>query len=122
VRIAQGVGAIGGLWLMGAPALLGYTDRWASDLHRVIGPLIAAVAIIALWEVTIAVRWPNVVLAAVLVVAPIFGGHPAAAAITGVVTGLAIAVATPFGGCVHHPIGGGWRALTPHHAPEGGST
>ncbi|MDQ4133114.1 MAG: hypothetical protein M3179_07905 [Actinomycetota bacterium] len=39
----------------------GYAGSAAGDLHRVIGPLATSFALIACWEATRAVRWPDLV-------------------------------------------------------------
>lgn len=44
-----------GLWLVFSPAVLGYGDP-AQFQDRIAGPVIAAVAFVAIWEVARAVR------------------------------------------------------------------
>lgn len=111
MRAAQAVGIVVGVGLLAAPAAVGYAGSGPGDLHRVVGPLVSSLALIARWEATRAVRWPNLVLAAGLVMAPLVVEHPPAAAAVGVVSGLILAVATPFAGAASHALGGGWAGL-----------
>jgi hypothetical protein len=65
-RIAS---ALLGVWLMIAPALLGFSKK-ISDNDRIVGPLIATFSIIAIWECTRNVRMFNLPLVLWLFVAP----------------------------------------------------
>ena len=58
-----------GLWLMVAPSVLDYGDPAAAN-DRIVGPIAAALAVIAVWEATRPLRWVNVVLGLWLVIAP----------------------------------------------------
>ena len=109
--IPQMVGMAVGVALMAAPAVLGYAGSRPSDLHRVVGPTAASLALIAAWEATRTVRWPNTVLGAVLVLAPLVVAHSSGAALVGVVSGVVLAAATPFRGRRSDRYGGGWSAL-----------
>lgn len=110
MKLAQPVGVLVGIGLMVAPAAFGYAGTGAGDLQRVVGPLAATFATIAWWEATVAVRWTNVVLAAVLMLAPLaFDGGTAAA--VALMSGVLLAAATPFAGSPSHRFGGGWLAL-----------
>lgn len=111
MKIAQAVGVVIGVALMAAPAVWHYADEPAADLHRVVGPVAAGLAFIAMWKVVVGVRWPNALLGALLIVAPLFVGHPAAAVAVGVVAGAALVIATPFGGPSGDRFGGGWRSV-----------
>ncbi len=93
---------------MAAPAWLGYAGTAAGDLHRVLGPLAASFALIAWWGATRAVRWPNVILAAALVLAPLAVDHDGAAGAIGVLAGVVLGAATPFAGAPSYRYGGGW--------------
>jgi hypothetical protein len=57
LKLAQAVGALGGLWLMAAPAVLSYAGRPAGAQHRIIGPLLLSVALVTWSPATRAVRW-----------------------------------------------------------------
>ena len=66
--------ALAGIWLMMSPAVLGYADPARAN-DRIIGPIVASLATIAMWEVSRPLRWVNVVLGAWLLVAPWLLGH-----------------------------------------------
>ncbi|MBW3536828.1 MAG: hypothetical protein KY395_03540 [Actinobacteria bacterium] len=108
MKPGQIVGLVGGLWLMVAPAVFGYVDTPAEDLHRTVGPIVATFAAIALWAATRDVRWVNLPLMATVAVAPLFGGHPIAATLVAVATAAVVAAATPFGGPDTQRRGRGW--------------
>src|SRR5215207_3520539 len=63
------VNTLVGLWLMAAPAVLDYAGA-ARTNDRIVGPLAASFAVIAIWEVTRPLRWANVALGVWLLVAP----------------------------------------------------
>ncbi len=111
MSLAQAVGMAVGVWLMGAPAVLGYADARAADVHRIIGPVAASAALVAVWEVTRGARLVNLILGALLVTAPLVIRHPADAALNGVVSGVALAAASPVGGRSRQKMAGGWRSL-----------
>jgi hypothetical protein len=112
MSLAQTVGIIVGVWLMAAPAALGYADATAADVHRIIGPVAASAALVAVWEATRGARLVNVVLGVLLVLAPLLVAHPADAAVSGVVSGVALAAASPVGGRSRQSMAGGWRSLS----------
>ena len=111
IKPGQMAAVIGGLWLMAAPAVLGYVDTTAEDLHRTVGPMIATFGAIALWAVARDLRWANLALVAVVAAGPLFGGHPGAATVVAFVTAFVIAAATPFGGEDTQRRGRGWRGI-----------
>jgi hypothetical protein len=99
-----------GIWLMAAPAILGYGGAARAN-HLIAGPLAASVAIIAIWEVTRALRWANLPLGLWLIVAPLFFSMAAPAAINSLVAGALLAALALFGGRVSQRFGGGWRSV-----------
>ena len=99
-----------GLWLMAAPYVLGY-DEPASLSDHVIGPIIASLAAIAMWEVTRGLRWLNLLLALWLIVAPWAFGFEVPALVNSVLVGLAVAGLSLVRGKVNEQFGGGWRML-----------
>jgi hypothetical protein len=111
MKPAQVVGTLVGLALMAAPAVLGYADALAADVHRTVGPLVASFAVMAFWPVLRDLRWVNPPLVAALVVAPLVGGHPAAATVVAAIATLAVVATSPFGGPDPHQRGTGWRGL-----------
>lgn len=111
MKPGQIVGLVGGVWLMVAPAVVGYVDTAAEDLHRTIGPVVATFAAVALWAATRDLRWANLPLVAVMAIAPVFGGHPTGATVVAITTAVVIAAATPFGGPDPQRRGRGWRGV-----------
>jgi hypothetical protein len=99
-----------GIWLMAAPAALGYGSP-AADADRLVGPIAASCAVIAIWETTRALRHVNTSLGLWLLIAPLALGHPLGAAVNSVLVGLAMAWFSRIGGEVAGQYGGGWRAL-----------
>ncbi len=108
---AQIINAALGIWLMAAPAVLGYGAP-ASDNDWIFGPVIATFAIIAWWEATRPVaRW-NLPLGLWLLLAPWVLGYAATAAIVNsMVVGLLVAVPSTRTGQVKKSYGGGWSVL-----------
>lgn len=107
---AQALSALLGIWLMAAPAVLGY-GGFAADSHRVVGPVAAAFAIVAIWEHMRSLRWMNLPLGAILVVLPAFfdAGFPTMA--NSVVVGLLLVGLGFVPGDVEERYGGGWSSL-----------
>lgn len=99
-----------GIWLMAAPAVLGYPG--AASVHdRIVGPLIASFGIIAVAEVTRSVRRVNSLLGAWLVLAPWILGFPTAALVNSVVSGIAVGSLSLVRGSVDERYAGGWSSL-----------
>ena len=107
---AQVVSALLGVWLMAAPTVLGYGELAAAS-HRIVGPVAAAFAIVAIWGHMRPLRWMNLLLGAVLVALPVFfdAGVPAMA--NSVVVGLALFALGFVRGRVEGTYGGGWSSL-----------
>jgi hypothetical protein len=99
-----------GLWLMAAPALLHYGDL-AGDNHRVVGPCVAALAIVALSQVTRVLRRINLLLGVWLIVSPIWFNSGTTAALVGVLSGCVVAALSFEPGPRPHSYGEGWRTL-----------
>lgn len=99
-----------GVWLMAAPAVLGYGQP-AADFHRTMGPVAAAVAIIAMAEVTRPFRWVNVAVGLALLLIPWVEGYSGAALANSLLCGAAIVGLASLRGRVTKRVGGGWRSL-----------
>jgi hypothetical protein len=108
--LAQLAAAAVGLWLMAAPAVLAYGDP-ARTSDRIVGPLIASVAIVAASEVTRGVRWANLPLAFWLLAVPWILGYETRAALNGTGAGLAVAALACVPGRTRNRFGGGWASL-----------
>ena len=102
--------ALAGIWLMASPALLDYADPARAN-DRIIGPVVASMAIIAIWEVTRPVRWVNVILGAWLLIAPWLLGHAADARWNSLAAGAFILTLSLVKGSRTHACGGGWSSL-----------
>ena len=108
---AQAVNAALGVWLLAAPAVLGYGGP-ARTNDRIVGPLAAGLAVIAIWEVTRPVGRANLALGLWLLAAPWLLGYPAVATVNSIVVGLALgALALAPGSYRPGRFGGGWSAL-----------
>lgn len=98
-----------GVWLEAAPAVLSYGAP-ASDVDRLLGPIAAGAAFVALWDVIHMLRWLTVPAGVLLVLAPLLG-YPAVATVNSIVCGAAI-VALAFTGPVPEGhFGGGWSVI-----------
>jgi hypothetical protein len=109
-----------GVWLMAAPAVLGYADP-AETNDRIVGPLVATTAIIAIWEVTRPLRWVNLLLGVWLLVAPWVLDYERIAVTNSILVGVFIAGFALVGGAVKARVGGGWSSLwtsEPRNEPE----
>lgn len=99
-----------GIWLMAAPAVLGY-DAPAATSDRLIGPVAVSFAIIALWEVTRPVRRVNTALGLWLLAAPWLLGYAPVPAVNSIIAGVLLITLSLVRGEVSGQYGGGWRAV-----------
>ena len=102
--------ALAGIWLMASPAVLGYADPARAN-DRIIGPIVASLAIIAMWEIARPLRWINVLLGAWLLVTPWLLGHPSHARWNSLATGALVLGVSLVKGTRTHSFGGGWSSL-----------
>jgi hypothetical protein len=112
--------ALAGIWLMAAPAVLDYADPARAN-DRIIGPIVASIAIIAVWEIGRPLRWVNVILGAWLLIAPWLLGHPPDARWNSLAAGALILALSLAKGKHTHQVGGGWTALWKGVPPDGRS-
>lgn len=99
-----------GIWLMVAPAALGYSNTMGADVHRVLGPTIASFAAVSISHAMRSLRRVNLFTAACLV-ASTLALPQVAPSVVGIVTGVAVgllALVRPRSG---PRLGGGWRAV-----------
>lgn len=99
-----------GLWLMAAPAVLGYGGI-ASDHDRIVGPMLASFGCVALWEATRPLRWMNLVIGAWMLAAPWLLGFAWPATLNTTLCALVAGGAAIVRGRIQHRFGGGWREL-----------
>jgi hypothetical protein len=116
----QMVSSLLGVWLMAAPAVLGYGDP-ARTNDRIVGPLSASFAFIAIWEVTRGLRWAGLPLGAWLLVAPwVLGNYASTPTLNSMVVGLLLIALSLVRGNIGQSFGGGWSALLPGREPRAG--
>ena len=99
-----------GLWLMAAPSVLGYGGI-ASTHDRIIGPIVASLALMACWEVLRPLRRLNTALGLWLVLAPWLLGFPTPATLDSILSGAALVGLSLVRGKLSKAYGGGWSAL-----------
>lgn len=100
-----------GIWLMAAPAVLGYGGTAAAHHDRIVGPVLASLACIAIWEVTGPLRWLNLLIGGWLLLAPWVLGLPYDATINSSFAGLVVVCLSLVRGSLTHRFGGGWLSL-----------
>ena len=97
-----------GVWLMAAPGVLRYGGVPA-DHDRVVGPILASLACIAIWESTRSLRWINLLIGLWMLLAPWVIGFPTGATINTMICGAAVAGLSLVRGKLIHRFGLGWR-------------
>lgn len=107
--LARSAAVVIGIWLMVAPAVLGYGSP-AADVDRILGPVAGGIAFVAIWAVAHPIRWATVPAGALLVAAPVLG-YPLEAAVSSILSGLAIIALAFVGGDPSGSYGGGWQAI-----------
>jgi hypothetical protein len=108
-----------GVWLMAAPEVLGYPDP-ARTHDRIIGPVAASMAIIAVWQVARSVRWVHLILGGWLVLAPWVLGYDTAALLHSTAVGALMSGCALVRGKVEQRFGGGWASLWKPGTSNGG--
>ena len=104
------VSAALGIWMMFAPSILDY-DRPAATNDRIVGPIVASFAIIAIWQVTRGLRWLNLVLGVWLLVAPWVLGYAWEPLLNSSIVGVIIIACAAVRGPMNDRTGGGWSAI-----------
>ena len=107
---ARMLSALSGIWLMAAPAVLGYGDP-AATAGYIVGPLAAGFAYVAVWEVIRGLRWVGVPLGLWLLAAPWLLNYDIVPLLNSTVVGLIQIVLACVRGTIKHRYGGGWAAL-----------
>lgn len=107
-----------GLWLMASPAVLGYGDP-AAVVDRVLGPVAASLAVIAMGEATRPVRHANFFIGLLLLIAPWVLGYATVPTANSMVVGAAIVGLSRIRGRVAERFDGGWSRVWRGY-PEGG--
>lgn len=99
-----------GIWLIAAPGVLGYSGI-ASVNDRIVGPWVAAIAYIAVWEVNRGLRYLNMVFGIWLMIAGWILDYPVPAAMNVVIIGVLIVSFSCVEGKRRHQYAGGWASL-----------
>lgn len=108
---AQIINAILGVWLVAAPAVLGY-EGIAADNDHIVGPVIASFAVISWWESTRVVKLYNIPLGAWLLLAPwVLGYDNSSSIINDMLVGALVLSLSFVKGKVTETFGGGWSAI-----------
>jgi hypothetical protein len=106
---ARIVTALLGVWMMAAPAVLGYGGR-AAISDRIAGPLAASFAIVAIWDVVRSLRWVDAPIGLWMIFAPLILGYGGPAAVNGAAVGVVVATLSLVPGRARKELGGGWRS------------
>lgn len=104
--IAAGIG----IWLMAAPAALGF-DEAVADAYYVLGPIAASIGAMAASAVLRELRWVNVLVGVAVAVAPLALGGGVAAIAVGMLSAAALIGLSLLGRDTTEQYGGGWRSL-----------
>uniref|UniRef100_C6E1D0 dTDP-glucose 4,6-dehydratase n=1 Tax=Geobacter sp. (strain M21) TaxID=443144 RepID=C6E1D0_GEOSM len=100
-----------GVWLMAAPAVLGYSGHAAVN-DRICGPLIVTFATTAFWEATRGLRFLNLLLGFWLMIAPLLLYQVGwVYAVNSVFCAFVLIFAGVVPGKRVHTFGGGWPSL-----------
>lgn len=100
-----------GIWLMASPAILGINTT-SSDNAYIVGPVIAAFAMISWWEATRVVRLYNLPLGLWLILAPwVLGYAESAATVNSMAVGVLVTGLALVKGKIEDAYGGGWSAI-----------
>ena len=100
-----------GLWVMIAPAALGYSGTTAAKLAWLVGPLVFTFAWVALSGVLRALQWANVALGLALAIGGLAVAAGSLDAVNHLACGVLVALLSIRRGARRHSYGGGWRAL-----------
>lgn len=107
-----------GIWLMISPALLDYSGAAATN-HYIVGPCVATIAYIAVWEVNRGLRYLNAVAGLWLVLSVWMLQMPPAALWSGLLSGVVIFGLSFVEGKKRHTYAGGWASLVKgRHVPQ----
>ena len=108
---AQVINAFLGVWLMAAPAVLGY-DGIGRINSLIVGPIAATFAIVAIWEVVRALGKVNAALGIWLVIAPLILDHGSMVpVVNSFLVGLVMIALAMKTGERSGNFAGGWRRL-----------
>lgn len=111
---ARYVNAALGIWLMAAPAVLGFEGSAAATNYRIVGPIITSFAVIAITDATRPARRVNLVAGLSLLVTPwVVGFASTTATLNAVAVGAVVALLSLVRGPITDEFAGGWSTLWP---------
>ncbi len=110
---AQGLATAVGVWIIAAPGVLGYGGDPGSGAYNdwIVGPVAGAIACIAMWEATRALRWWYLPLGIWMIIAAAVLDYPAAGRVSAAGAGAALVGLAFIRGSMHHRFAGGWKVL-----------
>src|SRR3989344_2355916 len=106
---AQAISLCLGIWLMAAPDALGYFDPARTQDH-ILGPIIASVGCMAMWEVARTLRWINLFLGFWLVLSPWILAFEQRALVNSMAVGIFLSALAGIRGQTKYSFSGGWRS------------
>ncbi len=109
-RSARAAEAGLGIWLMVAPSVVTFSED-AAAVARIVGPSVAALAIVALSPATRSIRWAIVPLAAAVVAAPLFVRYTPEAFVASILPAVVLLALPAVGKGDTTRLGGGWSRL-----------
>ena len=117
---ARGLNTALGIWLMAAPSVLEVLGTPVEKNDRIVGPIVATFAIIAIWGATRPVRRINTLAGLWLLAAPWVLGYEAGAAIANdMIVGLFVIGLSLVKGEMVERFGHGWSTLWPPFSARG---
>jgi hypothetical protein len=114
---AQILNVLLGLWLMAAPTALGLSGPAVLN-DRIVGPIAASFACVALSEITRSLRWGNLALGLWQLAAPWVFGFEWIAVANSTAVGVLLVAFAFVPGPRRHSFGGGWASLWRSPAPS----
>lgn len=99
-----------GVWLMAAPAVLGYGGAAALN-DRIVGPIVATFAVVAASEATRGARWVNLPIGLWMILSRWILGSPTSARLNGMAVGPMLLTFALVRGRIEEQFGGGWAIL-----------
>lgn len=99
-----------GIWLMAAPAVVGFGET-LSNVYHVLGPVAASFATMAVWDVLRVLRYVNVPVGLGVAVTPVVLAADLTTILLGLASGVALIVLSLLGRTPRDRYAGGWRSL-----------
>lgn len=100
-----------GIWLMAAPAVLGYEESAAEINDRIVGPLVVTFAFVAIWDVIRPLRKINFMLGVWLLAAPAVLQYSFVNILNSFICGILIIIFSSVKGRQKHMYDGGWSMV-----------